>query len=233
MKFTQTAIAFFLAITALVSAAIAIEVFYVRRNRLVQNISSMVGEHLVKLRSLDKASGPMPVNMLIAAMNQKIDPSDDEAAKTAMETMMGIVVESKRRGFLLPMVHKDVAVAVRTWASKVESKSSVTAAKLLTHIMDRHVQQVEQLVAQSFAVISETDEKEAVTGIRSLSHILDGALAAGLSVNPNMVFMPPNSNTIRKWAAADSAPQAKAAAELFLATLKEAQETFDAPEQPL
>jgi hypothetical protein len=47
-----------------------------------------------------------------------------------MDTMIGIVAESKRRSFQLPIVHKNVAKIVKNWADRLSSRSSLVAAKL-------------------------------------------------------------------------------------------------------
>jgi hypothetical protein len=218
---------FFLVTLVAALIAISLEVFWRRRDRLVQNISSMVGEHLSNIRTSDRVGGPMPVHILESGMNQVIDEHNDEEAKRAMETMMAVVVESKRRSFLLPLVHKDVFQRVKAWAEKGHTaKSSEIATKLIVHIAERHAQHMDQIVAQSYAVVSDSDPRAAALTMRSLSHQVDGALAAGIKIHPSLFLLSPNDATVKKWAEQNDHAVAKAAAQLLHKTAREADITF-------
>lgn len=230
MKFNKgQASLFFLATICVLGIAISIEVFVVRRNKMVQDISSLVGEHLIALRASKSVGGPMPVNMLISAMNQVIHPDNEKAAKTAIDNMMGVVTEAKRRSFMLPLVHKDVAVRVKSWAEK-GTEVSASAAKLLAHIMERHAQHVDQVVAQSYITISTSDPLLAAQTMRSLTHQIEGALSSGLSIDPKMLLLKPNAKTVEQWISQSENLQAKTAAEMLMKTFEEAKVLFARPD---
>jgi hypothetical protein len=185
----------------------------------------MVGDHITKLKNSDKVGGPMPYALLSAAMNQVIDETDDNRAKEAMDTMIGIVAESKRRSFQLPIVHKNVAKIVKNWADRLSSRSSLVAAKLLSHIYERQLQLVDQLTSQALVTISDNDEELAYTQMRSLAHHVDGAVAAGITVDPKLIILSPNNTTIDKWRESQSL-KAKTAAELLLKNIQESREDY-------
>jgi DNA-binding transcriptional regulator YiaG len=225
MSSVNIGVVFFFATIALVGLLLTIEVFYSRKNRMVKSISSLVGEHLVSFRSSPQVGGHMPVSMLSAAMNQNIHPDNDDEAASAIETMTGIVVEAKRRSFQLPLVHKDVAQIVMKWAERGTAKSSQGAANLLAHIVEKHAQHMDQLIAQSYVIISESDPVLASNQMRLLYHQLDGALAAGLGVDPSLVLVTQNVKSVNMWLESDH-PKAKTAAELLLKTVQEAKESM-------
>lgn len=216
---------FFLAVLTLIALAVAVEVLYVRRRRMVRNLAAMVGEHLVATRAAVQTGGPMPVEMLQAAMNHDIPLDHEPTARNGIDTMLGIVVEAKRRNFLLPLVNKTAASAVAEWAVR-GGETGAAAAKLMPHIVERHAQHMDQLVAQSYARISEADGSAAAAAMRSLTHQLDIALAAGLGVDPSMVLFQPNKGIVERWAASADHASAKDAAQALLRTVEEARESF-------
>lgn len=217
----SVAIVFFLATITILAIAVAAEVFFFRRNRVVRDISSMVGEHLNNLRGTEAVGGPMPIPMLSSAMNRSVHPTDETSAKDAMQDMLGMVVEAKRRSFQLPLVHKDVALRIKNWADKGEGETAVTAAKLFTHIAKRHTEHLEQLVAQSYVVISNTEASAAAQAMRSLAHQVDGAVSSGITLQAKAVLFKENAETVQKWLSSES-ESAKAAAELLVKTIQEA-----------
>ena len=214
---------FFVGTIVLVLIVLLTEYANYRRHRIIQNISSLVGEHIVKMRSTEKVGGPMPHAMLYSAMNQIIDADSDEDALTSMKTMIGIVAESKRRSFQLPLVHKNVAKIVSQWAERTSSKSSPVASKLLVHIFERQIQHMDQLTAQAMVTISDTDEELAYIQMRSLSHHVDGAVTSGIVVDPKLILLSPNTTTIEKWLNCNNS-RMKTAAELLLKNIQEARE---------
>ena len=217
---------FFLAALTAALFAFSVEVFWRRRDVLVRNISSMVGEHLIGFRASSQVGGPMPIPMLSTAMNQVISRDDDAVARSALDSMMGVVTEAKRRSFALPLVHKDVALRVKAWAEKPETTSSQPAAKLLTHIVERHAQHMDQLIAQSYAIISTTDSAAATQSMRALAHLVDGAAIAGLGIQKSLILVKPNDETVQTWLSS-SEVQPKLAAEFLMKTIDEAVANFN------
>lgn len=211
---------FLLATLTLILLVATTEYLYSKKHKLVQSISSMVGEHLVDLRTNKDVGGPMSQNSLTLAMNQVIDPDDDEKAKSAIETMLGVVVEAKRKSFHLPMVHKDVLTLVAKWSEKTDSHSSKLAAKLLTHVYDRNLQHMDQLISQSYVNISETDPILATKQMRSLSHYVDGANVAGISLDPKIILLSPNDKIVNKWLLSEDV-KVKNAAQFLLQNIEE------------
>jgi hypothetical protein len=214
-------IVFFLATITILMIAVAIEVFFFRRNRVVRDISSMVGEHLNVLRNTEAVGGPMPIPMLSEAMNQVIDETDEKAANESIKLMLGLVMESKRRSFALPLVHRDVAIRVKNWADRGEGETAVNAAKLFTSIAKRHTEHMEQVIAQSYVLISKTDARSAIQAMKSLAHQIDGAVSSGMSIDSRAVLMKENNETVREWLSSND-DGAKAAAEMLLKTVGEA-----------
>lgn len=221
----KLAVAYFFVIITVVSLGLALELFYFRRNRLVKSISTLVGEHLVELRASKNVGGPMPIHMMTSAMNERISETDEEEAKKSMELMMGLVTEAKRREFRLPMVQKDIALIVKKWAERGVGKTSALAAKLLTHIVKGHAEHVDQVVSQSHVQISNIDGDTAAQQMRFLNNHLDGAIAAGLSIDPKIVLFQPNVKTVDSWVSSDHL-KAKLSAESLLKTLSEAKDMF-------
>jgi hypothetical protein len=163
--------------------------------------------------------------MMTSAMNERISETDEEEAKQSMELMMGLVTEAKRREFRLPIVQKDVALKVKKWAERGVGKTSVLAAKLLTHIVKGQAEHIDQLVSQSHVEISTIDGDTAAQQMRSLNNHLDGAVAAGLAVDPKIVLFQPNIKTVDSWVNSDNI-KAKLSAESLLKTLREAKDMF-------
>ena len=54
------------------------------------------------------------------------------------------------------------------------------APKMLPLLAEPHAQHIDQLVAQSFQRVAETDADTATSAMRALAHVTDIALAAGL-----------------------------------------------------
>lgn len=221
----KSSLPYFVLVLIAALIALTLEIFLKRRDALVRNISAMVGEHLLNTRASANVGGPMPLSMLSAAMNQNIHPDNDSEAKKALDTLTGIVTEAKRRSFMLPLMHKDVALNVKKWAETPNSSSSIPAATLLSHIYERHAQHIDQLISQSFVKISADDENTAVVAMRSLTHQIDGALAAGLKVQPSMALLKDNKEIAEKWSTSSSL-KAQEAAKLLLKTVEEARVTF-------
>lgn len=216
---------FFLAVLTLIAMALAVEVLYVRRRRMVRNLAAMVGEHLVNARATAQVGGPMPVQMLEAAMNHDIPLDHEPTARNGIDTMLGMVAEAKRRNFLLPLVNKKAASAVAEWAVR-GGETGAAATKLMPFIVERHAQHMDQLVAQAYVRISETDAGSAASAMRSLAHQLDIALAAGLGIDPRMVLFQPNKGIVERWAASHEHDSARDAAQTLLRTVEEARVSF-------
>ena len=197
--------------------------FHMKKQRLVQNISSMIGDHLVNLRNIDKVNSPMNQEMLHYSMNQKIDPYDDESAKQSINSMLDVVVESKRRSFNLPFISKDVREQIIKWANNTNSKSSSSATKLLTHVFEKNIQLMDQLISQSLVMISETDISIATNQMKTLSHFIDGVNISGLTVDPQLILLSPNDTIINKWLI-HSDIKVKNAAEHLLKNIEELRE---------
>lgn len=198
-------IVFFLATITILMIAISIEVFFFRRNRVVRDISSMVGEHLNVLRNTEAVGGPMPIPMLAEAMNQHIHETDEKEANESMKTMLGLVMESKRRSFALPLVHKDVALKIKAWADRGEGETAVNAAKLFTSIAKRHTEHMEQVIAHSYVLISKTDSSSATQTMRSLAHQIEGAISSGMNIDARAVLIKENSETVQEWLVSNDA----------------------------
>ena len=61
--------------------------------------------------------------------------------------------------------------------------------------------------------------------MRSLAHHVDGAVAAGITVDPKLIILSPNNTTIDKWRESQSL-KAKTAAELLLKNIQESREDY-------
>jgi hypothetical protein len=219
-SYKSLVIVFFLATITLLMIAVAVEVFFFRRNRVVRDISTMVGEHLNGLRNTEAVGGPMPVGMLSHAMNRTIDDRDEKEANESIKSMLELVAESKRRSFALPLVHKDIALQVKSWADRGEGETAVNAAKLFTFIAKRHTEHMEQVIAQSYVVISKTDAKAAIQAMKSLAYQIDGAITSGMNIDSRAILIKENHEAMQDWLAS-SDDGAKAAAELLLKTVEE------------
>ena len=223
----------------LLAIAVAWEILYVRRNKMLRSIGSMVGSHLVASREAANAGsgiGSMPIQMLDRAMNNGVHPSNAQKAKEDLNGMLGMVSEAKRRNFLLPLTNKDLAQTVIKW-STTGTEAGDVALKVLPYIMERHAQHMDQMIAQSYVLVSESDPVSATNAMRSLAHQLDTANAAGISVDPSMVLFNPNKTTVKMWAEQEVQLQPQAAARGLLDSIREAiniralnsQGTFSAP----
>ena len=210
----------------ILAIAVAWELLYIRRNKLLRGIGSMVGSHLIASREASAAgsgTGAMPIQMLDRAMNSGVHESNSAKAKEDLLGMLGMVSEAKRRNFLLPLTNKDLAQTVIKWSTTGTDAGDV-ALKLLPYIMERHAQHMDQMIAQSYVLISDSDASSATNAMRSLAHQLDTANAAGISVDPNMVLFNPNKTTVKVWAEQSEMLQPQAAARGLLDSLREAEE---------
>jgi activator of 2-hydroxyglutaryl-CoA dehydratase len=63
--------------------------------------------------------------------------------------------------------------------------------------------------------------------MRSLSHQIDGALAAGLKIEPKIALLSENKEVAEKWLNSSSA-KAKEAAKLLMKTVEEARSFYHA-----
>jgi hypothetical protein len=221
----KTWIGIALCVFTLVCIAIAWEILYVRRNRLLRSIGSMVGSHLVASREAAASSGvgigSMPIQMLDRGMNHGVHTSNSVKAKEDLESMLRMVSEAKRRNFLLPLTNKEIAQTIIKW-STTGTQTGEIALKLLPYIMERHAQHMDQMVAQSYVNISDSDPAAATNAMRTLAHQLDTANAAGISVDPAMVLFNPNKATVAMWADQQTQLQPQAAARGLLDSIKEA-----------
>ena len=209
---------------SLVAIAVAWEVLYIRRNKLLRSIGSMVGSHLVASRQAameGNFSGALDVQFLEKAMNNGVHDMDKNKAKEDLESMYAMVVNAKRNNFLLPLITKEISQVVIKWSTSATEAGEV-ALKVLPFVMERHAQHMDQMIAQSYVIISDNDPKKATHSMRSLAHQLDMANAAGLSVDPRMVLFNPNKTTVKLWAQQEELPQPQAAARGLLDSIMEA-----------
>ena len=204
------------------------EVFYVRRKKLHKQIASMVGEHLQQGR-LDAQGTTMPHYLLDRAMNQKVDKTDEAEAKQSMETMLGVAIEAKRRNFLLPLAHQNTILDILNWAAR-QGPASEVATKLLPYVRERQLQHVDQFIATSKSRISEEDPQLAANTMRTISSMYQATIAAGMKIDPAIVFFSPNKEIVNQWASNDEHPATKKQALTLLETVAEALVLYNAPE---
>jgi hypothetical protein len=209
---------------AIVLAALY-EVFYVRRRKLHRQIASMIGEHINTERT-ENGDAPLPFFMLERGMNQNIHPTDEIQAKAAIESMLALALESKRRGFLLPLMHNNVAGVLLGWCSE-STPIRESALQLLKIAKEREAQHIEQLIAQSHARIPEEDAELAESFMRSLASMVEAALSAGIKIDPKIILFNPNKSTTESWATNDHYPRAKKFAQALLDSVNEAHKLYN------
>jgi len=210
----STLVVFFLATLALLAAAMAVEVFYVRRRRLTREIAAFVGSHVQATRAVPEGT-PMPHDMLEAVVNQHLSTDNEAEAFAGMQSMLATLNEARRRNFLMPLTPSSKLGVVVEW-SKRGGRAGELALKILPHLVERHVQHMDQLMAQSFERISDADADAAVATMRAIAHTAQVALNAGLGVDPRMVLNADNKRAADAWASQAAHAGAKDAAEALL-----------------
>ena len=220
---SKDAIIGFLVFLIIIGMILTSQLFLAYRAILNRDVDSIISDHLENIRGiLSKDSGTQISQPLLqAVMNKGVHPTDEAEAHESMKNMLDLVAESKRRSFKLPLVNKEVLGSVRKWSSQarnVDAKNS--AVKLLTHLAERHVEIMDQIVSQSFVEISKTDSSSAVTAMKTLEHYVDGVLLAGIKIDPKMVLLSPNESIVKSWLSGDNA-EAKLAAESLLKSIEE------------
>ena len=213
----------------LVAIAVAVEVLYVRRNRMIRSIGSMTGSHLVATREASMNGqlgiGPMPVQLLQNAVNNPIVETDSTIALEQLKSMLRYVEEAKRRSFMLPLTTKENAHAIKKWALTTSETGDV-ARKVLPYIIERQAQQADQMVALSYAEISSSDSRSATQQMRTLTHNLDITNASGISLDPRMALFNPNLANVLNWAEQTEDIQAQATAKGLLMSFEETKRLF-------
>jgi hypothetical protein len=221
-SYKSIVIVFFLATITILMIAVAIEVFYFRRNRVIGDISTMVGEHMRDLRSTEAVGGPMPMGLLSEAMNQSIDENNEVEANKSILLMLDLAKESRRRSFSLPIVHRDIALKVKKLADRSVGEVAVNAAKLFTIIAKRHTEHMDGVLAQAHVIISKTDARTATQSMKSLAYQINGAITIGVSIDPKLLISKENNEVIQQWLSSTD-EHAKASAELLLKAVQDAE----------
>jgi len=206
-----------------VALACVYEVFYVQRKKLHKKMISLVGDHLLELRNVKGLDGVPPV-LLERAMNTKIHPTNEASAKDSLQTILNICHESKRRQFMLPMMHADELKVIVAW-SKNGNEVGDIATKVLPYISKRHVLHLDELIAASQVRISEENTEQALKSIKSLMNLLDTAVNTGIVVDPKLIFFEPNKSIVEKWTKKEDA-KTKVAALQLLDSIQEANVQF-------
>ena len=180
-----------------VALACVYEVFYVQRKKLHKKMITLVGDHLLELRNLKGTDG-IPPNLLERAMNIKVHKTNEISAKDSLQTLLNICHESKRRNFLLPMMHADELKTIFNW-TKSSGEVADIATKLLPYVAKRHVLHVDELVAASHSRVSDQDADSAHKTIKILHNLLDTAINTGILVDPKLILFEPNKSIVEKY----------------------------------
>lgn len=206
-----------------VALACVYEVFYVQRKKLHKKMVTLVGDHLLQLRNLKGTEG-LPPLFLERIMNTKIHPTNEASAKDSIKTILDICHESKRRDFLLPMMHADELKIIFEW-SKSSGEVADLATKVMPYIAKRHMMHVDELVAASQTRINEENTENAQKAMKTLKNLLDTALSTGILVDPKLIFFEPNKSIVEKWTKKDDS-KTKIVAQQLLDSVEEAAITY-------
>jgi len=211
--------AFFLVSLTILCLAVVADIFIVRRNRVIRDISQLVGNHLGNLRASAAVGGAMPLQLLQQAMNRDIHPTDETKASEDIEFLFSVLQESKRRSFQMPLVHRDMAAKIMRWSQTARNPDIASkAAALMAVAVEKHANHIDQVIAQSMVKICDQDPVKAARDMKSLDQLLDGVLASGITMSGNMALLSPNDAVVQQWAASSDVA-AKSAAESLLKTV--------------